>query len=109
MASHINVHATCICMGSAGVRFGAARDAGVLLFGDSGAGKSDLALRLIGDGARLVADDRVELFVFRSQLYARPPQRLEGLMEVRGIGIMEIPYTSKVRIALAVELVKKVE
>jgi serine kinase of HPr protein (carbohydrate metabolism regulator) len=94
-------------MGSAGAAFGAPPQAGVLLLGGSGAGKSDLALRLIAEGAHLVADDRVELFVFRNRLYARAPRRLAGLMEARGIGIFEIPYSGKVRIALAVELVEK--
>ena len=107
MPTFVNIHATCICMASAGIRFGAPRDAGVLIFGPSGAGKSDLALRLINEGAKLVADDRVELFVSRHRLYARPPKKTAGLLEIRGVGIIEIPHTNKVRIALAVELVQK--
>ena len=94
-------------MGSAGAAFGAPSRAGVLLLGPSGSGKSDLALRLIAEGAVLVADDRVELFLLRSRLYARPPKRLAGLIEARGIGIFEIPYSQKVRIALVAELVHK--
>ena len=94
-------------MASAGIRFGVPRDAGVLILGPSGAGKSDLALRLINEGAKLVADDRVELFVFRRHLHARPPKKTAGLLEIRGVGILEIPHTNKVRIALAVELVQK--
>ena len=94
-------------MASAGRRMGVPRNAGILILGGSGAGKSDLALRLIHEGAALVADDRVELFVLRGQLYARPPKNTAGLLEVRGAGIIEIPYTEKARIALAVELVQE--
>jgi hypothetical protein len=77
---------------------------GVLILGDSGAGKSDLALRLIEDGARLVADDRAELFLKGGALCARPPPRLAGLIEIRGLGIVRLPYRRQVKIALAVRL-----
>jgi serine kinase of HPr protein (carbohydrate metabolism regulator) len=60
---------------------------GVLLMGPSGAGKSDLALRLMRDGFRLVSDDYSRLFVSGKALYATPPKTIEGLMEIRGIGI----------------------
>ena len=64
-----NIHATCIRIARAGKVFGAPASAGVLILGESGAGKSDLALRLIGRGAELVADDRTEL-----DASARPPR-----------------------------------
>ncbi|MGA7676617.1 MAG: HPr kinase/phosphatase C-terminal domain-containing protein [Rhizomicrobium sp.] len=99
-----NIHATCVRMDGAGAAFGAPRDAGVLLLGKSGAGKSDLALRLIALGAVLVADDRTDIIVWRGRLYARAPARLAGLIEVRGVGIIELPHAPRVRIALAVEL-----
>ena len=57
----VNIHARCVAIGGQGV----------LILGDSGAGKSDLALRLIDGGARLVADDRTELYVARGALCAR--------------------------------------
>ncbi len=103
----VNVHASCVAIGSAGRAFGAPPSAGVLLLGDSGAGKSDLALRLIAMGARLVADDRVELAVRRGRLAAAAPTRLRGLIEIRGLGIADIPYTKQVRVALAIRLVRK--
>ena len=102
--SSVNIHATCVRMGRAGAAFGAPRDAGVLLLGKSGAGKSDLALRLIALGARLVADDRTDLYVWRRELYARPPAPLAGMIEVRGIGILKLPHAPRVRVALVVEL-----
>lgn len=63
---------------------------GVLLRGASGAGKSDLALRLIDGGARLVADDRVDLALESGRVTMRAPARLAGLLEVRGLGVMAV-------------------
>jgi HPr kinase/phosphorylase len=105
----VNLHATCLRIGAAGAPFGASPFGGVLLLGRSGTGKSDLALRLIAAGAELVADDRVELFVSQRNLYARPPARIAGLLEARGVGVIELPFADSVRVVLAVELVKKVE
>ena len=89
-----NIHASCVAVGGKGV----------LLLGPSGAGKSDLALRLIDEGARLVADDRCELFVRAGKLYARAPQAIAGLMEIRGIGIIAMPFAKSIGLALAVKL-----
>ena len=79
---------------------------GVLLRGPPGAGKSDLALRLIDRGARLVADDRVELSLRRGRLIAAAPRPLAGLIEVRGIGVVAVPRRKSAAIALVVDLVK---
>ena len=100
----INIHATCILLSGAGKVFKAPPSAGVLLLGRSGAGKSDLALRLIARGAKLVSDDRVDLYVDRSRLTARAPALIEGLLEVRGLGIVALPSAAKARVALAVSL-----
>jgi len=90
----INVHASCVALGSQGV----------LLLGKSGAGKSDLALRLIDDGATLVADDRTILFTRRGALYARAPDSIRGLLEIRGVGIVELKSRPTVKISLVVKL-----
>jgi serine kinase of HPr protein (carbohydrate metabolism regulator) len=100
----INIHATCIRLARAGRAFAAPANTGILLLGPSGAGKSDLALRLIERGAELVADDRTDLFVERGHLAARAPASIAGYIEVRGLGILELPYADKVRIALVVDL-----
>jgi HPr kinase/phosphorylase len=105
----VNVHATCVRIGAVGAHFGASPHGGVLLLGRSGSGKSDLALRLIAAGAELVADDRVELFVLQARLHARPPKKTVGLLETRGIGVIEIPFVMEVPIVLVVELGKSVE
>jgi serine kinase of HPr protein (carbohydrate metabolism regulator) len=76
----------------------------VLLTGASGAGKSDLALRLIDRGAVLIADDQVELTLQDGVLHASPPQTIEGRIEVRGVGIVAMPFTRDVPVALAIDL-----
>lgn len=60
----------------------------VLLLAPPGGGKSDLLLRLLGRGWRLVADDQVTLSVEAGVPTARPPAALEGAMEVRGLGLL---------------------
>ncbi|MEM8948438.1 MAG: HPr kinase/phosphatase C-terminal domain-containing protein [Pseudomonadota bacterium] len=65
---------------------------GVLLLGPSTSGKSDLALRLIDAGAVLIADDQVRLSLDGDRLHAGPPQILAGLIELRGMGIMRVPF-----------------
>jgi HPr kinase/phosphorylase len=62
----------------------------VLLRGPSGSGKSDLALRLIQAGGRLVADDQTHLARRGRSLIATPPPALAGLIEVRGVGIVRL-------------------
>lgn len=78
---------------------------GILLVGHSGSGKSDLALRLImNKKAALVADDRVEISLQNGDLYANAPEKLFGLLEVRGIGIVNFSAEKNIPIALAVKL-----
>lgn len=75
---------------------------GVLIEGASGAGKSDLMLRALDQGFRLVADDRVEVWACEGELYGRAPDVLAGLIEVRGVGICGAPALPFCRIALTV-------
>jgi serine kinase of HPr protein (carbohydrate metabolism regulator) len=105
--SHVaNIHASCVVLGRAGETFGAPREAGILLLGGSGAGKSDMALRLIAQGALLVADDRCELSANDDAVWARAPRELAGLIEIRGVGIAGLPFASEARVSLAVQLVE---
>ena len=80
--------------------------AGVLIRGPSGCGKSSLLLALLmADQAasRLVADDRVILSVIDGRLHAGAPEILAGLLEIRGQGLVTVPYLSPVSIDLVVD------
>lgn len=88
---------------------------GVLLTGESGLGKSELGLELISRGHGLVADDVVDLFrVSQSAIEGRCPELLRDLLEVRGIGLLDIKaifgetaVRRKMRLKLIVHLVRK--
>jgi len=98
------VHASCVAFG----------DLGVLIRGKSGSGKSSLCLRLI-DGAgfglganalraELVADDQVELSRRGGIVFAAAPAALAGRLEIRGLGIVSLPYRREVALRLVVDL-----
>jgi serine kinase of HPr protein (carbohydrate metabolism regulator) len=93
------IHASCVSV----------NNKAILLLGESGSGKSDLALRLIDGGAQLVADDYTELSLQNNILTAAPPQKLEGLIEARGIGILTLPFIRDVAVKLAVKLVPRAD
>ena len=76
----------------------------ILLRGPSGAGKSDLGLRLIDRGARLVADDQVQLRRKDQQVVARAPDAIAGMIEIRGVGIVRVHSVAEARLALIVDL-----
>jgi HPr kinase/phosphorylase len=78
----------------------------VLLRGQPGAGKSDLALRLIEAGALLVTDDQTLLRRDGDRLIAYGPKRIKGLFEVRGLGILRFEAIDEAPVALLVDLVK---
>lgn len=64
---------------------------GVLITGDSGIGKSETALELIQRGHRLVADDRVDLYMLdEHRIVGEPPEVLAHLIEIRGVGIIDV-------------------
>lgn len=78
---------------------------GALLRAAPGGGKSDLAFRLINNGAKLVADDQVELSSENGVVMARAPENLKGALEVRGFGVAAVPHVERAPIALVVDLV----
>ena len=83
----------------------AIQNQGILIAGPSGVGKSSLALRLIDEGATLIADDQVVLESSNDGLIASPLPQGAGLLEIRGIGIMRLPFIAKVPVRFYVELV----
>jgi hypothetical protein len=83
---------------------GAWKGAGVLFLGDSGSGKSDLLLRLLQRGWQLVADDQVLLAVGAEGISAAAPAALEGMLEVRGLGLFEELPHAPAALRLVVEL-----
>lgn len=91
-------HATCVTVDGRGL----------LIAGPSGSGKSDLALRLIQGGARLVADDRPELILSGEAVVASAPAAIRGLLEVRGLGIVRLAEeecADRAEIAAVIDLV----
>lgn len=80
---------------------------GVLLRGASGSGKSDLALRLMDRGSTLVADDQCFLEPTRHGVIGYAPEKLYGLIEVRGLGILSAPAIKATVIRLVVDLVDR--
>jgi hypothetical protein len=88
------IHATCVAIGGRGV----------LLTGRSGAGKSDLALRLIDRGATLVSDDYTEVRSVAGWLHGSAPEAIAGRIEARGVGILSRPFAPAVPLCLLVDL-----
>jgi serine kinase of HPr protein (carbohydrate metabolism regulator) len=77
----------------------------VLIRGPAGAGKSDLALRLIDAGARLVADDQTLLRRAGGGIVVSAPETLRGLIEVRGLGVLRLEPLAEAPLVLLVDLV----
>jgi len=75
--------------------------------GESGSGKSDLALRLIDNGATLVSDDYTQIILGNGKLLANPAPNISGLLEVRGVGLLTMEFISNAQLALAVQLVPR--
>ena len=88
------IHAGCVAIAGRGV----------LIAGASGRGKSDLALRLIDRGALLVSDDYTLLRVAGDRLIGSAPATIAGRIEIRGVGIVELPTSREIPIALYVDL-----
>lgn len=66
----------------------------LLIEGKPGSGKSSLALALIDRGATLIGDDGVKLVRDGGRVVATPPPNIAGKLEVRGVGIVDLPVTS---------------
>ncbi|WP_052958133.1 hypothetical protein [Aquamicrobium sp. LC103] len=100
-----NFHATVIVAGGRGI----------MITGDSGAGKSSLAVSVvrhchaIGGHAALVSDDQAWLSAPNGRLVAEAPQAIEGLVEIRGYGPAGVPFERRAVVDLFVRLVEEGE
>jgi hypothetical protein len=98
-AAPVTLHATCVLVG----------EAGILIRGPSGSGKSALARDILfeADGrgrfARLVCDDRVRLTARNGRLVATAVPAIAGKLEARGVGIVPVPYEPSAVIRLVVD------
>ena len=94
-----NIHASCITY----------FNKGILIYGKSGLGKSDLCLRLIMDkGCRLVGDDRIDIYTKNGILKARSVSTISNMLEVRGLGLIKFDAKKSTKVDLVVELVKDI-
>jgi HPr kinase/phosphorylase len=93
------LHATCVVIG----------EAGVLIRGPSGSGKSLLAREIVleagrdGSFARLVGDDQVEIEERHGRLIARALASIAGRLELRGLGLRSVPYEPAAVVRLVVD------
>ena len=98
------LHATCVVI----------RDAGILIRGEAGSGKSTLAFGLLDRAARdglhagLVGDDRVRVALRHGRLVARPHPAIAGRIEIRGLGLREVPAMAAAVLRLVVDCVDAV-
>jgi serine kinase of HPr protein (carbohydrate metabolism regulator) len=81
----------------------------VLIAGISGSGKSDLALQLIDRGFTLVSDDQTIVQKRGDRLHASAPPTIRSKLEIRGLGIVNMPTVEDVPIALVVELASDIQ
>jgi serine kinase of HPr protein (carbohydrate metabolism regulator) len=100
-----NIHATGLVLDKTGIVFR----------GPSGTGKSVLALELMdewearGLDAKLVSDDRIDIEATKTGIVMYAPKAIEGLVELRGRGIVSRPYVSKAPVHLVVDMVATLE
>ena len=88
------LHATCVAWGGAAA----------LIMGASGTGKSALGLTLMGLGCQLVADDKVRLERHGNQIIASCPPTIAGLIEARGVGLLQADTAPPTPVTLVVDL-----
>ncbi len=91
---NLTLHASCVAAGGFGI----------LIMGPSGSGKSSLALALMAYGAQLVADDRTELCLQDDAVVATCPPAIAGMIEARGLGILNAQTRDRVALGLVVDL-----
>jgi serine kinase of HPr protein (carbohydrate metabolism regulator) len=80
---------------------------GALIEGLSGSGKSDLALRALQDGLRLISDDRTLVWACGERVYGRAPETLRDLMEVRSVDVIREPSLPLAQVVVVIRCVSE--
>ena len=88
------LHASCV----------SADGRGILILGPAGSGKSSLALKLMGLGADLVSDDRTLVMRKSDKLIATCSDKIKGLVEARGVGLLKVAPFDCAELSLVVDL-----
>lgn len=86
----------------------AMRGRAILVTGPPGSGKSSLALALMDRGGELIGDDGVTLSQVGELIVATPPPNTEGLIEIRNVGLLEVP-TARAPLAIVINLAPDAE
>lgn len=94
MTGRLTLQATVVAVGNIAV----------LIRGESGTGKSGLALQMMAAGATLIGDDGVELDNVDGALVAHPVPATEGLIEARHVGLLRVPYSKSAVVRYVVDL-----
>ncbi|MCR8824930.1 HPr kinase/phosphorylase [Pseudosulfitobacter koreensis] len=93
-ADPVTIHATTVAMSGRGVA----------IVGAAGSGKSSLALHMMALGAVLVSDDRTVLHKEGARIMADAPDALRGLIEARGVGVLNAEAAGPVPVTLVIDL-----
>ena len=90
----LKIHGTCVAMGNEAILFR----------GPSGSGKSDLAVRVSNGGGTLVSDDQTIIVRQEDELIMSSPENIRDKIEVRGVGIINMPAKKEVRLGLVLDM-----
>jgi len=96
------IHASCVYINTGNGQKGA-----VLIKGKSGSGKSDLVLRLIDRGAKLVGDDWIDVYKDDKKILVSSPKRIKGVLEIRGLGLFKFDPIDETSLSFVVNLVPR--
>ena len=77
---------------------------GIVIFGKSGSGKSNLAIKLISFGAKLISDDQTQLELKKNKIILTKPDSTPNLIEARGIGLIEVPIKNSAELFCFVKM-----
>ena len=77
---------------------------GVVILGKSGTGKSNLAVKLISMGAKLISDDQTKFKLKENTIIVSKPETTPNLIEARGIGLIKVPFVVSAKLFCFVKI-----